>query len=173
MSEKPRPNLALRILYGIEDGLLVAVLSAMILLSFSQIIMRNFFSVGFVWGDPFLRYMVLWVGLLGAMVATREYNHINIDLVSHFFPPRAKAAVRVVTDAFTMTVCGFLTYASVMFLIDEKAMETMAFGKVPTWIAELILPVAFGVIALRYAIYMTMHLIESIKGVSPEPEEEE
>ena len=173
MSEKPRPNLALRILYGIEDGLLVTVLSAMILLSFSQIVLRNFFSVGVVWGDPFLRYMVLWIGLLGAMVATREYNHINIDLVSHFFPPRAKSAVRVLTDGFTSIVCGFMTYASVIFIRDEMEMGSYAFAKVPTWIAELILPFAFSVICLRYMVFLVMHLIETIKGTPAQAKEEE
>jgi len=164
MNSKPPPNIALRIIYAMEDGMLVAALTAMILLSVAQIVLRNFAGIGLMWSDSFLRYMVLWVGLLGAMVATREYNHINIDLVSHFLPGRARSVIRIFTDAFTATVCVFLTYASVKFIEDEMSMSIDAFGDVPTWAAELILPFAFAVIALRYAVFMVMHLIEAVKG---------
>ncbi len=166
MNSKPRPHILLRILFAIEDGMLVTVLLVMILLSFSQIVLRNFAGIGIFWADPLLRYMVLWVGLLGAMVATREYNHINIDLVSHFLPSRAKSIVRIFTDAFTCVVCAFLTYASYIFIQEEMEMGTKAFAQIPTWIAELILPFAFGVISIRYLIYFVIHIIESIKGVS-------
>lgn len=170
MNSKPPPNKALRIIYAVEDGLLVAVLTAMILLSVAQIVLRNFAGVGIVWSDPFLRYMVLWVGLLGAMVATREYNHINIDIVSHFLPRRrTRSVVRVFTDSFTAVVCGFMTYAGIIFIKDEMSVATSAFGDVPAWAAELILPLAFAVIAIRYLVFAVMHIIEAAGGRSPDP----
>jgi len=162
-SEKKQPKV-LKILYGIEDGLLVVVISVMVLFSFTQIILRNFTDSAFNWGDAFLRFMVLWVGLLGAMVATREDNHISIDVISYLVPQRAKSIIRVFTDLFTSIVCGLLSYASVMFVLDEKEGGTMAFAKMPAWIIELILPLAFGIICLRYLIYFTTHLMEAIKG---------
>jgi TRAP-type C4-dicarboxylate transport system permease small subunit len=151
-------------LYGIENTLLVGVLSAMILLAFGQIILRNFAGTGITWIDPLLRYLVLWVGMLGAMVATREDNHINIDIVSHILPERAKAAVRILTDIFTCTVCGFLTYASVVFIRDEIDMGITVFADIPSWVMVLILPLAFSVISLRYAIYTGIHTYGAISG---------
>ena len=71
--------------YGrIEQILLVILLSALILVAFSQIILRNIFSTGIDWGDAFVRSLVLWTGFIGATVAAREGKHISIDVVSRW-----------------------------------------------------------------------------------------
>jgi TRAP-type C4-dicarboxylate transport system permease small subunit len=72
-------------LHRAEDALLVVLLSTMIVLAGTQIILRNFLDSGFVWIDPLLRVLVLWLGLLGATVATRNNKHIRIDLLSKLF----------------------------------------------------------------------------------------
>ena len=72
-------------IHRIEDALLVLLLSIMIVLATTQILLRNFFDLGFVWADPLLRVMVLWLGMIGATVATRDNRHIRIDLLSQFF----------------------------------------------------------------------------------------
>jgi TRAP-type C4-dicarboxylate transport system permease small subunit len=59
----------------------------MISLAFAQIVLRNGFDGGIVWADSLLRIMVLWIALIGAVVASRDQRHINIDLISRFLPP--------------------------------------------------------------------------------------
>ena len=48
-----------RILYRAEDALLALLLTGMILLAAAQILSRNLFSFGLVWGEPLLRALVL------------------------------------------------------------------------------------------------------------------
>jgi TRAP-type C4-dicarboxylate transport system permease small subunit len=54
----------------VEKFLIVVMLSMMILVAFLQIVLRNAFSTGISWGDPLVRYLVLWVGFIGASLAT-------------------------------------------------------------------------------------------------------
>ena len=68
----------------VEQVLVTILLTMMILLAFSQIVLRNFFATGISWGDSLVRYLVLWVGFIGAAIATREGKHINIDVVSRW-----------------------------------------------------------------------------------------
>ena len=154
----------MRIIHAVEDGLLVASLMTMIVLAFAQIVIRNIGVTALIWANGLLQYLVLWVGLLGAMVATREYNHINVDILGYLLKGRPKAILRAVTDLFTSAICVFLTYGSVMFLKDEKLIGDKAFGEIPTWIAEIVFPVVFGVIAIRYLIYFVLHLRAAITG---------
>ena len=51
-----------RLLIRLETVLLVAFLGTMIVLAFAQVVMRNLFGAGFLWGDPLVRQMVLWAG---------------------------------------------------------------------------------------------------------------
>ncbi len=73
-----------------EDAVLVVILSGMILLAAGQIVLRNFFDIGFIWSDEALRMMVLWLAVAGAVAASRNDKHINIDVLDRFLPGRCK-----------------------------------------------------------------------------------
>ena len=49
------------------------------------------FDGGVYWGDSAVRVMVLWVTMLGAMVASRDDSHIRIDLVGRFLKDLCRA----------------------------------------------------------------------------------
>jgi len=138
-----------RIVGIIEDGLLVLMLSLMITLAGSQIIARNFFDSGFAWGDPMLRVMVLWVGLLGAMAATRDEHHISIDVISRFLTPQYRRYTNTINALFTAIVCAIISWYAAGFVYMAWQDGSMVFSKVPAWLSELIIPIGFGVIALR------------------------
>lgn len=145
---------------ALEDGLIVAILAAMILLAGAQIVLRNAFDTGLGWSDPLLRIMVLWLGLLGAMAATRDDRQISIDVLSRFLPPRARAFSRMITDLFTAAVCALIAYHAARFVMQERADGIVAFAEVPAWWCELILPIGFGVIALRCLFYLPRRMRE-------------
>ena len=56
----------------IENAFLVGLLGAMMLLSVAQIIAREFFDTGFFWAGEFIRILVLWLAMVGAVAACRE-----------------------------------------------------------------------------------------------------
>lgn len=140
----------LRFTRFVEDSVMIALVSLMILLAGTQIILRNLFDTGFGWSDPLLRIMVLWVGLVGAMAATREHRHITIDVLSRFLPARGKQVSGVITDLFSTIVCVLLAWHSGTFVIEEFRSGGEAFIGVPAWACEAIMPVGFAVMALRF-----------------------
>jgi TRAP-type C4-dicarboxylate transport system permease small subunit len=155
-SDRPTSRL-IRLVAAFEDTLLVAILAIMIVLAGAQITLRNLFDTGLLWADPALRVMVLWVGMVGAMVATRFDKQISVDAVSRFLSPLWRARVRVVTDLFTAAVSAMVAWHALRLVIDDKAAGPTVFASVPVWVCEMILPLAFGVIALRYLLYAIDH----------------
>lgn len=149
-SSPPWLQRSTRVIALIEDGLLAALLTAMIAVATAQIFLRNVWETGFVWGDPFTKVLVLWVALLGAMVASRHNTHIHIDVLSRFLPVKATVASGIVNALFTAGICGVVAYHAAQLVILDKDAGTFAFGVVPTWVSELIIPFGFGVIGLRY-----------------------
>lgn len=155
----------------VESTLLVLILSVMILLGFTQIVLRNFFDTGISWADPFLRHMVLWIAFLGASLSTAKRKHINIDVLTRLFTPRGKLIASIIVDLASLIVVGFLTHASYVFVRDEKMFDSTAFNDVPAWILQLIIPIAFGLIGLRFMGHAVESTIMLIKNELP-PEEE-
>ncbi len=134
----------------VEDVLLATLLTTMILLAGWQIVQRNFIGGGMIWADELLRLLVLWLGLLGAMAACRDDRHVAIDLMLRFMPPKYKAAVKTLLHLFTSAVCGLLAYYSFLFVQMEHEYQTKVLSGLPAWWFELILPIGFGMMSLRY-----------------------
>jgi TRAP-type C4-dicarboxylate transport system permease small subunit len=136
----------------VEQVLVTILLTLMILMAFSQIILRNFFDTGISWGDSLVRYLVVWVGFIGAAIATREGKHINIDLISRWLTGPESNFIRLISHSFSAVICGLLTLAAVKFILFEAQMGSTAFFKLPVWIPQIVIPVTFGLMTLRFAI---------------------
>ncbi|MFH1830917.1 MAG: TRAP transporter small permease [Pseudomonadota bacterium] len=134
------------------QSLLIILIMAMMFLVAGQVILRNIFSSGIAWADVASRHMVLWAAFLGAMLATRSRQHIAIDALTRLFPRKSRNFIRIGLDLLACFVAFLLAKAAYAFVLDEKAMGTMLFANVPTWIAQIIIPFGFAMISLEYAI---------------------
>lgn len=143
----------LRLLHRAEDSLLVGALVSMLTMALVQILLRNFLDAGLLWAESFLRILVLWVAMLGAMVATRESNHIAIDLVSRFLPDGYRKLSTLVSYLFSAGICGAVAYHAVLFIQFEYEDQTIAFASVPTWVCQSIIPFGFSIMALRFVFH--------------------
>ena len=134
----------------LENGALVSALTCILFIALMQILLRNVFDSGFLWAESFLRVLVLWIALLGAMVATREKNHISIDLLSRVLNPQQFILLRVISFLFSGMICGVVAYQSFLFVSFEYEDATIAFADVPVWLCQSIIPLGFGVMAFRF-----------------------
>lgn len=153
----------------VEQTLIVTFLGFMILLAFLQIFLRNFFATGLGWGDPLLRNLVLWIGFIGATLATREGKHINIDVVSRWLPSLGKNVVTLFIHLFSFFICCLLTYAALKFIKNEVQMDNRTFLNIPAWIPEMILPMTFGLMTFRFGLRSLKNLSE-MKKRNPLPD---
>jgi TRAP-type C4-dicarboxylate transport system permease small subunit len=121
-----------------ENGLLTLMLISMIGLGTLQIVQRNFFGSGFIWTDELLRLLVLWLAMAGAVAASRDDRHIRHALL-----------VRTILDLFTTTVCVLLAWHTARFVHGEWEYGATLFDGLPAWPFEVVIPVAFAIIAYR------------------------
>jgi len=142
-----------------ETAVLVAVLAVMVVFAFLQVVLRNIFDEGILWGDIFLRHLVLWVGFLGASLAARESKHINIDLFTRFLSDKGKIISHIITGLFSVFICVLLTDASWTFVQDEQMMGTEIFNNVPAWYFQVIIPIGFLLMAFRFLVQSIEHMV--------------
>ena len=154
------------ILHRFEDSLLIGLVILMIGMAVAQIFLRNLFDSGIVWGDTMIRISVLWIGLVGAMVASRKGEHISIDIIANYLPKRAGKMVNCLVELFTGMICSAATYYSIHFVISEYEYGGKAFFVVPVWMCEAIIPFALSIIALRYFILSFINFSKVVKPVS-------
>lgn len=124
----------------------------MILLAAYQVIARNFFDTGLLWGDALVRVLVLWVTFVGATIASRNDEHIRIDLLTRFTGERSSVWLDRFRSLFTAFIAGVFAWYSAEFVLLDYQDGIIAFASVPAWICELVMPVGAALIALRYLI---------------------
>lgn len=150
----------------IEEALLISLVILMVLLAFFQVLLRNIFSSGIIWADIFLRHLVLWVGLLGAVLVTRERRHIKIDIFSKFFSDNIRPMINLGIDSISFFITVLLTKASITFVMSEKLGGSILFLRVPTWTMELIIPIAFALISLHFLLRISEGIYEMLEKES-------
>lgn len=147
-----------------EEWLLIFIVIFMVSFAFLQVLLRNIFSEGILGGDIVLRQLVLWVGFIGASLATRGNKHINIDVFSRFLKGRLKIFAELLVRVFSLIVTYFLTQASISFVLMEKEFGTTLFGSVQSWYFQIIIPIGFILITFRFllqAIEKALQLVSS------------
>jgi C4-dicarboxylate transporter DctQ subunit len=155
-------------LAAVEGGLLVALVSFMVGLAFTQVVLRNLFRLGLPWADIILRHMVLWAGFLGASMATRQGRHIAIDVVSRFLPVQARRWLAAGLHLAACLITVILASASWTFVAAERLGQSTLFWSIPTWWAQTIIPIGFGLMAFRFGLRAALFATGRLEARGPE-----
>ena len=148
-----------------EDLLLVTCLVVMILLAFTNILLRNVTGGGIVWADRMLTQLVLWIAIMGGAVATRKNDHIRIDVVSHFIPDSYKPILHTLTDLFSACVCFMLAHASLMLVVTiEYPDHRMIIPHIESWVPMVVMPLGFCIMGIRFFRHTIFSLLKMVKG---------
>ena len=134
----------------LEKSLIVIFLGLMIVAAFAQIALRNFVGVGLPWSESLVRYLVLWVGFIGASLAAREGRHITIEVIKLRPSAGGRRYLAAVSQLCAVVVCALMTWAAVKFVSDDAEIGTRTFLDLPTWVLETIIPATFAIMSLRF-----------------------
>lgn len=150
-----------------EEGLLALLILGMIALSVIQIILRNVFESGWIWIDPMLRALVLWLAFLGAIAATAKGRHIAIDALSRVLPEGRRGGLTRALALLSAVVCLALANGAWEFLRLELEFPSEAFAGLQTWQVQSILLFGSWMLAYRFAVIVLFGLPPGARTESP------
>jgi C4-dicarboxylate transporter, DctM subunit len=135
----------------LERALLVFLLLAMVLLPAASTVARRLLDRELPGASILAQHMTLWVGFLGALLATATNHHLALSTLD-FVPAGApRRAARFLGQVVSAASCALLAWASVRLVRAEwNSQGVVAFGIRVAW-SQLVMPVGFGVMALRFA----------------------
>lgn len=162
----------IRLLHRLEDFLLSAVLASMLILAMTDIALRLATGGSPIWIPPVLKIMVLWLGLLGALLASRDQEHIAINVVSRFVGALGKKICGICGNLFAAIICAIVAYFGVELIQTSLEYNDIAFAQVPAWPLQIIIPFSFGLMALRFLLHTFGYIKEDNYPPSQELEGE-
>jgi tripartite ATP-independent transporter DctM subunit len=121
----------------------------MAVLPLLEIVLRRAFGVGIPGSGPIVQHLALWVGFLGGAIAARDGK--LLALASGTFIPEGpwRRAAETFAAAISSCMAGLLAWGGVQLLVAEREAGSVIGAGIPTWVAQMPLPLGFALISLR------------------------
>ncbi len=120
----------------------------MVLLPLGEIVARRFTQTGIPGSGPIVQHLTLWVGFLGAALAATERRHLALATQT-MLPPAAARWAEQAAAAVGACIAAILARAAADMVWIERQSGTTFGPGIPTWIAQLVLPLGFAAVAFR------------------------
>src|SRR5690606_41651316 len=98
-----------------------------------------------------LRATVTWPTTLAGLAPGRDHMHIRTDVHAPLVHGRARRAMRCVTLLFAAGSSSLMAWHGYGLVQVDYGTGTHV-GGIPGWIVEAVIPVGFGLLALRLAL---------------------
>jgi C4-dicarboxylate transporter, DctM subunit len=127
------------------------LLLAMVAIPAGETLSRRFLGRGLEGAGILVQHLTLWVGFLGALLATIAEKHLALSTHEAIPAGAPRRLAGLLTRLVSTATCALLAYASVKLVWAERASDrSLPFG-IPFWWSELVMPVASALMALRFA----------------------
>ena len=151
------PNPRWRVLRAFEDGLLVLPLGVMLLLPVLEILLRKIFGTGVSGSSVIVQHLTLIVGMLGGAIAAREERLLALSPVQMLLKGRWLTAAQILSGGVAVAICFFLCVSSALYVADVRPLGKILVYGLPVWVVQLVLPIGFGLVALRLLWHVSAH----------------
>lgn len=146
IDKAPRPRSAAGqvadLFFRTLEYVIAACLAAMVVLVFSNVVMRYIFGTGIASGEELARLCFVWLIFIGATLAVREHGHIGVDMVVRRLSPTARRVCLLINHglvlwalwmlgdgSWTMTVIGLDS------VLPVTGISTAVFGAAGVFLA--------------------------------------
>ncbi len=135
---------------GLEDVLTVAVMAALALITFANVLARYFTDSSIAWTEEISVFLMIVLALVAGSAAVARDQHIRIETFAEGGSPQRRKALARFGALMVALLFGAIAVLSVRVVWDDYRFEETSPGiGVPQWWYSVWLPVLSALITLR------------------------
>lgn len=139
-------------LQRLEEGALVVALALATIVPLVDALGRPLGGFHIPGSALYVQQLTLWLAFVGGLAATRQGRHLTLTTAELFAEGgRARRLARLLSFSVAAAVVAVLAYASAMLVASNRQEGKILPGGIPEWMSECVMPVALGLMALRFA----------------------
>ena len=138
---------------SVEAGNLavVLVLLAMVALPVAAALWRRLTGQSLVSAAVLVQHLTLWIGFLGALLATRAGKHLHLTTLDLVPAGHPRNLVKLLTNWVSAAVTAVLAYAAAKLVRAETEGSRLVVAGIPFWWSMTVMPVACAAMSLVFA----------------------
>jgi TRAP-type C4-dicarboxylate transport system permease small subunit len=156
-----------RIINSVLEKILVFLMALMVINVLWQILARYIPVLPGSFTDELARYLLIWVGVLGAAYASGQHMHLALDLLPEKLKGAAKSRLYILinflvgTFALLVMVIGGIRLMYITLYLEQ----TSAALGIPLGYVYMVLPLS-GLLIIYYSVRHSLYLLKDIKSHS-------
>ncbi len=144
----------MRVIERVIEALIIVLISVMVVNTLLGVFSRFIFNLGLPFTEELGRYLMIWAGYLGCVLALNEGSHIAIGAIVSFFPPAARRIINFLSRALVTAFLALVVVTSFSHLKNLNIQKSSAM-EIP-----MVIPyVSVTVGAFLMAIVNIIHLL--------------
>lgn len=145
----------------------VTVMVALVVCVVWQVFSRYVLNQPSTLTDELARFLMIWVGLLGAAYTVGAQRHLSIDLLAMSFNKRKQALLSLLINLLIFSFAGSVIVTGGINLINKTlaTAQVSAAMQIPMGYVYFILPLS-GTVMMFYALWFIYQSIKQLKQSS-------
>jgi TRAP-type C4-dicarboxylate transport system permease small subunit len=133
-------NAFLKSIFSCIEWGLFALFVMLVLLTFTQVVLRYIFNSSLFWGDEVIFFLFTWLIFLSAAIGLVRGSHFSVDLVIQLFPERLEKCCRAFVQLSVGAILIFFCTVGLLFAAQAWPQESDILRLPMTWM-YLALPI--------------------------------
>jgi len=149
-----------------ENGALMISLAIMVIVIFSQVVMRYVFNNSLSWSEELARYLFIWFSWIGVSAGYKDGEHLRVELLATNLKRRglvkANEVLTIIVSLIwlaTTLIVAYYGFEVVMAQMDLKVVTPAI--KLPVWIGYMSVTFCSAVVGIR----IIGTIVESLKKI--------
>lgn len=138
-----------------EQSLLVVLFTTMVVVLFTQVVMRAVFNNSLAWSEELTRYCFIYLVFIGISYAVKKRRHLNLTIFINILNNKGKKTLNLFSDLLFLLFAVFILSYGVGLTIDTFKFEQIT----PS------LGIPMGVIYAGVPIGMALTIIRLIQNI--------
>jgi TRAP-type C4-dicarboxylate transport system permease small subunit len=153
-----------KVINKIEENALTISLAIMVIVIFTNVVMRYIFNNSLSWSEEFARYLFVWFSWLGVSAGVKDNEHLRVEILSMALSKKglvkADEAIKALVSLIWIATTWIVAYYGLIVISAQIDMNVLTPAmRIPVWIAYLAIPFCSFVVGIR----LILNVIESVK----------
>ncbi len=151
-----------------ESGALIAALAVMVIVIFTQVIMRYVFNNSLSWSEEFARYLFVWFSWIGVSAGLKDGEHLKVELLSTALLKKglkkSNEVVSIIVSLIWLTTTAIVAYNGLEVVLAQMDLHVLTPAmRLPVWLGYLSIPACSAVVGIRLIVKIIVS-IQSLFG---------
>lgn len=140
---------------------LIVLGTAMVGVGVMQVVWRYVLEKSLPWSEELLRYMFIWLVLIGISIGIRYKKHVAIDVLQDSLHGMSKLILQLAIGCCCLAMYGLLIKFGGDFVLSTLKMNSSAL-RIPMWYVNISMPIG-GLLAMIFQLEYMLELVRDYR----------